>query len=64
MDQLLKKVSTTSTKRVEIKLSGRISNTPDDDKRTREYVPLVREKLGDAIIIYAEGNGWFSPRKE
>ncbi len=53
----------TGAKGVKIKLGGRMSNTPDDDKRTRQYVPLVRKKLGDAAIIYADGNGSFTPKE-
>lgn len=63
VDRLMEKMNATGAKGVKIKLGGRMSNTPDDEKRTRLFVPLVRKKLGDAAVIYADGNGSFTPKE-
>ncbi|CCH53380.1 mandelate racemase/muconate lactonizing protein [Fibrisoma limi BUZ 3] len=61
VDRLAGKLAATGAKGVKIKVGGRMMNTPEDDRRTRQFVPLVRKKLGDAITIYADGNGSFTP---
>lgn len=63
MDRLAEKMAVTGAKGVKIKLGGRMHNTPNDDKRTQMYVPLVRKILGDSAIIYADGNGSFTPKE-
>lgn len=63
VDRLLDKVITTGAKGVKIKLGGRMVNMPDDEKRSRMFVPLVRRKLGDNALIYADGNGSFTPKE-
>ena len=63
VDRLAQKVAEAGPKGVKIKVGGRMVNTPDDDKRTRLFVPLVRKKLGDAAIIYVDANGSFTPRE-
>jgi len=63
VDRLAQKLDVTGAKGVKIKVGGRMVNTPEDDKRTRHFVPLVRKKLGDAVTIYADGNGSFSPKE-
>lgn len=63
VDRMLEKMAATGARGVKIKLGGRMVNTPEDDKRTRMYVPLVRKKLGDAAIIYADGNGSFTVKE-
>ncbi|AQG79100.1 mandelate racemase/muconate lactonizing enzyme family protein [Spirosoma montaniterrae] len=63
VDRLLEKMAATGANGVKIKLGGRMVNTPEDDARTRMYVPLVRKKLGDKAIIYADGNGSFTPKE-
>ena len=63
VDRLAQKVAETGSKGVKIKVGGRMVNTPDDDKRTRLFVPLVRKKLGDAAVIYVDANGSFTPRE-
>lgn len=61
IDRLAEKLAATGAKGIKIKIGGRMQNTAEDEARTRRYVPLVRKKLGDAITIYADGNGSFSP---
>lgn len=63
VDRLVEKLAVTGARGVKIKVGGRMQNTPDDDRRTRQFVPLVRKKLGDAAVIYADGNGSFSVKE-
>ncbi|RIV23514.1 mandelate racemase/muconate lactonizing enzyme family protein [Fibrisoma montanum] len=63
VDRLAEKLAATGANGIKIKVGGRMLNTPEDDRRTRQFVPLVRKKLGDAAIIYADGNGSFSPKE-
>jgi len=63
VDRLGEKLAATGSKGVKIKVGGRMVNTPEDDQRTRQFVPLVRKKLGDKITIYADGNGSFTPEQ-
>ncbi len=61
VDRLAQRLAATGAKGVKIKVGGRMRNTPDDDRRTRAFVPLVRKKLGDQVIIYADANGSYTP---
>lgn len=63
VDRMMEKMAATGAKGVKIKLGGRMTNTADDEKRSRMFVPLVRKKLGDTAVIYADGNGSFTPRE-
>ncbi|MGA0559725.1 mandelate racemase/muconate lactonizing enzyme family protein [Larkinella sp. VNQ87] len=60
VDRLAQKLAQTGATGVKIKVGGRMRNTPEDDRRTRAFVPLVRKKLGDRVTIYADGNGSYS----
>ena len=59
-DVLLKKMAVTGATGVKIKLGGRMRNTPEDDRRTRALVPIIRKRLGDATTIYADANGSYT----
>ena len=63
VERLAQKLADTGATGVKIKVGGRMVNTADDDKRTRQFVPMVRKKLGDAATIYADANGSFSPKQ-
>ncbi len=60
-DQLLYKLAETGAKGVKIKIGGRMSNTPENAAQTKRYIPVLRKKLGDNIIIYADANGSYTP---
>ncbi|QHV96998.1 mandelate racemase/muconate lactonizing enzyme family protein [Spirosoma endbachense] len=63
VERLAQKLAATGAKGVKIKVGGRMRNTPEDDRRTRLFVPLVRKKLGDKITIYADANGSYTPEE-
>lgn len=63
VDVLAQKLAETGAAGVKIKVGGRMVNTSDDDKRTRQFVPLVRKKLGEKTVIYADANGSFTPKQ-
>lgn len=63
VDRLAQKLAATGAKGVKIKVGGRMRNTPEDERRTRAFVPLVRKKLGDSITIYADANGSYTPEE-
>jgi len=63
VDGLAEKLAATGAKGVKIKVGGRMQHTAEDDRRTRQLVPLVRKGLGDRVTIYADGNGSFTPEQ-
>lgn len=63
VERLQEKLAATGARGVKIKVGGRMANTPEDEKRSRLFVPLVRKKLGDKAVIYADGNGSFTPKE-
>ena len=63
VDRLAQKLAATGAKGVKIKVGGRMQNTPEDERRTKAFVPLVRKKLGDKITIYADANGSYTPEE-
>ncbi len=62
-DQLLQKLEHTGAKGVKIKLGGRMQNTAENAAQTKRYIPILRKRLGDAITIYADANGSFTPEE-
>lgn len=63
VDRLAEKIKFTGATGIKIKVGGRMNNTPEDDQRTRAFIPLIRKKLGDSLIVYADGNGSFTPEE-
>ena len=61
--RLAQKLAATGATGVKIKVGGRMRNTPEDDRRTRAFVPLVRKTLGDSATIYADANGSYVPQE-
>ena len=61
VERLAQKLAETGATGVKIKVGGRMGNTPDDEQRTRRFVPLVRKTLGDRVTIYADANGSYTP---
>lgn len=61
VDQILAKLSETGAQGVKIKIGGRMTNTPENAAQTRRYIPVLRKRLGDAITIYADANGSYTP---
>lgn len=59
--QLLEKLDATGAKGVKIKVGGRMSNTAADTLQTKRLVPVIRKRLGDSTVIYADANGSFTP---
>jgi hypothetical protein len=57
---LAEKMAATGAKGVKIKLGGRMRTTPDDERRTRALVPVIRRRLPAGATIYADGNGSYS----
>lgn len=60
-DQLLAKLADTGAKGVKIKIGGRMVNTPENTAQTKRYIPVLRRKLGDDVVIYADANGSYTP---
>ncbi|MBD0259826.1 MAG: mandelate racemase/muconate lactonizing enzyme family protein [Cytophagales bacterium] len=57
---LAQKLAETGAKAVKIKVGGRMRNTPEDEKRTRNLLPQLRKVLGSEITIYADANSSYS----
>jgi L-alanine-DL-glutamate epimerase-like enolase superfamily enzyme len=60
---LQQKLTETGAKAVKIKVGGRMKNTPQYEARTQAFVPMSRKILGDAITIYADANGSYTPEE-
>jgi len=62
VEQLIEKLQITGAKGIKVKVGGRMSNTAENAAQTKRYVPALRKKLGDNIIIYADANGSYLPK--
>ncbi len=62
-ERMARKLAATGATGVKIKVGGRLRNTPEDDHRTRAFVPLVRKILGDSVTIYADANGSYTSKE-
>ena len=62
-DSIAGKLEATGARGVKIKVGGRMINTPENATQTRRYVPVLRRKLGDDIVIYADANGSYTPEE-
>lgn len=60
-DQLLAKLAATGCRGVKIKVGARMRNTDESAAQTRRYLPILRKKLGDKVVIYADANGSYTP---
>jgi L-alanine-DL-glutamate epimerase-like enolase superfamily enzyme len=53
-----KTIAVTGAKAVKFKVGGRMSNNRDSlPGRTEAIIPLMRERLGEAMTLYADSNG-------
>jgi L-alanine-DL-glutamate epimerase-like enolase superfamily enzyme len=57
---LAQQLAETGARAVKIKVGGRMRNTPEDEKRTRNLLPQLRKVLGNAITIYADANSSYT----
>lgn len=67
MDLIIRDVNEYSAKALKIKVGGLMFGTEDmyavaPPGRTEEIVPLVRKTFGDDMILYADSNGFYSPK--
>ena len=63
VERMARKLAATGATGVKIKVGGRLRNTPEDDRRTRAFVPLVRKTLGNNVTIYADANGSYTAKE-
>ncbi len=57
-----KEVGESQAKALKFKVGGRMSHNADyPPGRTEKLIPLVRETFGDAMTIYADSNGSYTP---
>jgi L-alanine-DL-glutamate epimerase-like enolase superfamily enzyme len=61
VDLLQAKLAATGARGVKVKVGGRMVNTPRYEAQTRRFIPLLRKQLGDAVTIYADANGSYTP---
>lgn len=62
IDLIEKHVKETQTKALKFKVGGRMSNNADDPPgRSDQLIPLVRERFGSDMVIYADSNGSYTP---
>ena len=59
-ERILKTLSATGAKAVKFKVGGRMKNVEPYITRTNEWVPYMREKLGDDITLYVDGNSSYT----
>ena len=63
MEHLLKQLEVSQAKAVKFKVGGRMS-TPEFPKgRSERLIPLMRETLGDKMVIYADSNGSYDVKE-
>jgi L-alanine-DL-glutamate epimerase-like enolase superfamily enzyme len=59
IDYLKKIVAETGSKAIKFRLGARMSYNDASTRRDRALIPLTRKTFGDAMAIYADGNGSF-----
>jgi L-alanine-DL-glutamate epimerase-like enolase superfamily enzyme len=59
-ERILKSLSKTGAEAVKFKIGGRMKNTEPYITRTNEWVPYMREKVGDDITLYVDGNSSYN----
>ena len=58
VERIVENVTKTGAKAAKIKIGGRMSKNKDyPPGRTEKLIPLVRQKLGDDMVLYADSNG-------
>jgi len=58
VERIVNNVTKTGAKAAKIKIGGRMSKNKDyPPGRTEKLIPLVRKKLGDDMVLYADSNG-------
>lgn len=59
-ENLQRRLERTGAKAVKIKVGGRMRNTPEAEKRTQGLIPLMRKKLADDLVVYADANSSYT----
>ena len=61
MDLIEAQVRSTGAKALKFKVGGRMSNNQDFPKgRTEALIPMVRDRFGPKMVIYADSNGSYT----
>ncbi|WP_299521151.1 mandelate racemase/muconate lactonizing enzyme family protein [Winogradskyella sp.] len=59
-ERVLKTLEATGAKAVKFKIGGRMKNTEPYIKRTNDWVPYMRKKVGENITLYVDGNSSYT----
>lgn len=59
-ERVLESMAATGAKAVKFKVGGRMKNIEPYITRTSEWVPYMREKVGDDTTLYVDGNGSYT----
>ncbi|WP_422106285.1 enolase C-terminal domain-like protein [Winogradskyella sp.] len=59
-DRVLKTLEATGAKAVKFKVGGRMKNVEPYITRTNKWVPYMRDKVGDNITLYVDGNSSYT----
>ncbi len=63
IDLIEKQVRETNAKALKFKVAGRMSHEEEPPGRSEKLIPLVRERFGEEMTIYADANGGYSPEE-
>jgi L-alanine-DL-glutamate epimerase-like enolase superfamily enzyme len=59
-ERILKTMEVTGVKAVKFKVGGRMKNTEPYIKRTNDWVPYLRQKVGNDVTLYVDGNSSYT----
>ena len=60
-ERVLKTLEVTGAEAVKFKIGGRMKNTEPYIKRTNDWVPYMRKKVGENVVLYVDGNSSYTP---
>jgi len=61
--QIVEKYEREQPPAVKVKIAGRMGVAEEPKGRTENLIPLLRETLGDEVVIYADANGGYNAKE-
>jgi L-alanine-DL-glutamate epimerase-like enolase superfamily enzyme len=61
--QIVEKYEKEKPPAVKVKIAGRMGSPEVPEGRTEKMIPLLRDKLGDEVVIYADANGGYDVKE-
>lgn len=60
VDQIAERYEREKPPAVKVKIAGRMGSSEEPSGRTERMIPMLRERLGEEVVIYADANGGYN----